>query len=33
MKRIFHALTLLSLAAVVLGTIIFPAGYTAVMIT
>lgn len=33
MKRVFHALTLLSLAAVVFGTIIFPATYTAVAIT
>lgn len=33
MKRIFHALTSLSLAAIVFATIIFPAGYTAVAIT
>lgn len=33
MKRVFHALTLMSLAAIVFATIIFPASYTAVMIT
>ena len=33
MKRVFHALTLLSLAAIVFVTIIFPASYTAVMIS
>ncbi len=33
MKRIFHALTLMSLATIVIATIIFPASYTAVAIT
>ena len=33
MKQIFHALTLLSLAAIVFATIIFPAGYAAIAIT
>lgn len=33
MKRFFDALAFLSLAAVVLATIMFPASYAAVMIT
>lgn len=33
MKQVFHALTLLALASVVVATIIFPAGYAAVAIT
>jgi|GEM_PF-3703877 len=33
MKQVFHALTLMALAAMVFATIIFPAGYAAVAIT